>query len=80
MPKRLTTSATDAKIFGVCGGVAEYFNIDPILVRVIVVVATVMSGVMPGIITYIACALIMPRPGINRDSRVDNYQDKGNQN
>lgn len=76
MPKRLTKSATNAKLFGVCGGIGEYFNIDPVIIRVLVVVATMMTGVWPGIIAYIACGLIMPTSTeVNRD-----YNNGDNQN
>jgi len=80
MPKRLTTSATNAKLLGVCGGIGEYFDIDPVVIRVTVVLATIVTGFVWGIIAYIACALIMPRPNINRDSHGYFYEDDGNQN
>ena len=44
---------------GVCGGIAEYFDIDPTLVRVGWVIADFCGGV--GIWAYIICAVIMPR-------------------
>ena len=82
MSKRLTTSATNIKIFGVCGGIGEYLNVDPVLIRVIVIAATIMTGIMPGIIAYIACAVVIPRPSINRGSRGDYYSgdNQNNQN
>ena len=47
---------------GVCGGIAQYFGLDPTLVRLAWVVFTAMGA--SGIIAYIACALIIPRePG-----------------
>ena len=48
-----------AKIFGVCGGIAEYFDIDPTLVRVAWIIASFAFGC--GIIAYILCALCMPK-------------------
>jgi phage shock protein C len=48
-------------IWGVCGGLAKYFNIDPVLVRVIFVVLGLMSGV--GIIAYIVLAIVVPLEG-----------------
>ena len=57
--KRLyRTEGPDAKLFGVCGGIAEYFNLDPTLVRVGWAILT-LSGV--SILIYIICALIMPK-------------------
>jgi phage shock protein C len=54
---RLHRSRTHKVILGVCGGLAEYFNIDPTLIRIICILIS-FSGV--GIILYIAAALIMP--------------------
>ena len=60
MKKRLyRTEGPDAKLFGVCGGVAEYFDIDPTLVRVGWVILTLAGSV--GFWGYIICALIMPK-------------------
>ena len=56
--KLYRTEGPDAKLFGVCGGIAEYFNLDPTLVRVGWAILT-LSGV--SILIYIICALIMPK-------------------
>ena len=61
MEKRLYRSRTDRMIWGVCGGLAKYFNIDPVLVRVIFVVLGLASGV--GIIAYIVLAIVVPLEG-----------------
>ena len=58
MTKRLYKSRTNRMISGVCGGVAEYFNIDPSLVRLIWVLVAFGGGA--GIIAYIAAAIILP--------------------
>jgi phage shock protein PspC (stress-responsive transcriptional regulator) len=58
--KRVYRSRTDKKIFGVCGGIGEAYNIDPTLIRIIVVFLCLMTGLLPIIITYIAARLIMP--------------------
>ncbi len=52
-------SKTDKKIMGVCGGIAEYFNIDSTLVRIIWVVLSCFYGM--GVLAYIICALVMPQ-------------------
>ena len=60
MKKRLyKTEGANAKLFGVCGGVAEYFDVDPTLVRVGVVVLMLVAGT--GLLAYLVCALIMPK-------------------
>jgi phage shock protein PspC (stress-responsive transcriptional regulator) len=60
MAKKLYRSATNRMIWGVCGGLAEYFDVDPVLVRVIFVVLALASGV--GLLLYIALAIVIP-PG-----------------
>lgn len=57
--KKLYKSSTDKKIAGVCGGIAEYFNIDPTLVRLGWVVFCALGG--SGLLAYIIMAIIMPR-------------------
>lgn len=56
--KKLYKSQTDKKICGVCGGVAEYLNIDPTIVRLIWAVLIVCYGT--GLLLYILAALILP--------------------
>ena len=61
-PKKLYRSATDKKVCGVCGGLAEYFELDVNLVRVL----TVVLGAMFTFVTvaaYIAAALLFPEKG-----------------
>ncbi len=58
--KKLYLSKTDKKIFGVCGGIAEYFEVDPTLVRLLTVFIALITAVVPAIITYIIAAMIIP--------------------
>ena len=58
MQKRLYKSQTDKKICGVCGGIAEYFGIDPTLVRLVWAIFVCCAGT--GILAYILAALILP--------------------
>jgi phage shock protein C len=53
-------SRTDKKIFGICGGIGETYNIDPTLIRIIVVFLALATGLIPMVITYIVARLIMP--------------------
>lgn len=59
MKKRLYKIEENKKLDGVCGGIAEYFEIDPTLVRLGWVLITLFSA-GAGIIGYIAAAVIMP--------------------
>lgn len=56
--KKLYKSNTDKKIAGVCGGIAEYFNIDATLVRLGWMVFSLLGG--SGLLAYIIAAIIMP--------------------
>lgn len=58
MKKRLYKSETNKILTGTCGGLGEYFNIDPTIVRLIFVIGTFFSGF--GVLVYIVAALIMP--------------------
>lgn len=59
MTKRLYRSTKDVKICGVCGGIAEYFDIDPTIVRLIAV--AMIFGEGSGLLAYIVGAFIIPK-------------------
>lgn len=59
MKKRLYKSNTDKKLDGVCAGIANYFNIDPTLVRLAWVIFSLAGG--SGVLAYIIAAIVMPR-------------------
>ena len=59
MNKRLYKSNTSRMISGVCGGIAEYFNIDPTLVRLGWIVFCALGG--SGVLAYIIAAIVMPQ-------------------
>ena len=56
--KRLFKSNVNKQISGVCGGIAEYFGIDPTLVRLAWVLFTCLGG--SGLLAYIICAIVIP--------------------
>jgi len=58
--KKLTRSA-NRMLAGVCGGIAEYFEIDPTLVRVAYAALTVFSAGFPGVLLYLIMLIIMPQ-------------------
>jgi len=49
-------------IAGVCGGIAEYFDLDPTVVRVAYVLISIVSVAFPGILAYIILMFVMPPP------------------
>ena len=59
MVRRLFRSRTQRVIGGVCGGLGEYFNIDPALIRVVFVILSLINGL--GILAYLAMWLVFPR-------------------
>jgi phage shock protein PspC (stress-responsive transcriptional regulator) len=62
MPTRLERSATNRVIGGVCGGIAEYLQIDPTLVRVFFVISILLTAGL-AILGYIVLLVLMPLPG-----------------
>lgn len=61
--RRLTRSASDQKIAGVCGGLAEYFDVDATAVRLLWVILSIFWGaIVGGVIAYLVAWLIIPRP------------------
>jgi phage shock protein C len=59
-PKKLIRSRDDRKIAGVCAGLAQYFELDVLLVRILCVFVTLASGLCPGVVTYLLAWLIVP--------------------
>jgi phage shock protein C len=63
MTKRLYRSTKDRKIAGICGGIAEYFNIDPTIIRIIAILLLLPGG-LPGFIPYVVMWIVIPNdPG-----------------
>lgn len=60
MTKRLYRSGTDRWVAGVCGGLGEYFGIDPTLIRLLWIVLLLPGGI-PGLVPYIICWAVIPR-------------------
>ncbi len=56
----LRRSSPDRMIAGVMGGVAQFFGLDPNLLRVIYVIGSVMSAAFPGILVYVLLWLVIP--------------------
>jgi phage shock protein C len=58
--RELTRSETDKRLAGVCGGLADYFNVDSLLVRVAMVVAILMGW---GLLLYLILWIVLPKEG-----------------
>lgn len=57
--KQLRRSRKNKVIAGVCGGLAEYFNVDPVIIRIIAVLLLLPGG-FPGLVPYLILWLIVP--------------------
>lgn len=65
MPKRLYRSDKKRVLVGVCGGLADYFDIDPLLIRIIFIILALSGGL--GLVLYLAAWLIIPRQSHTAD-------------
>ena len=60
MTKRLTRTNSGI-LGGVCGGIAEYFDLDPLLVRIAYLLVSILSAAFPGVLVYIILWIVIPR-------------------
>ncbi len=70
MNKKLTRSTNNRMIAGVAGGLAEYLNIDPVIVRLVFLLLALAKG--PGIVLYIILWLITPEADVVYEIKVTN--------
>jgi len=73
MSRRLYKSSRDKVLAGVCGGIGEYFDVDPVIIRILWVVSALFGGV--GVLAYIIAAIIIPEEGMDADKRAE-YGDR----
>ncbi len=74
-PKKLYRSRKDRMIAGVCGGLGEYFGVDPVLLRIVFVILTFFSG--SGLILYLILALVVPNEPVKGEEagRKDRFRE-----
>jgi len=58
--KKLFRSTKKRMVAGVCGGIGEFFNIDPTVIRLVWVVFTIFTGIVGGLLAYIIAWIIIP--------------------
>ena len=58
--ERKLTKSREKYICGVCGGIAEYFLIDPTIIRIITALSTLFTGIFPVAVVYFIAAIFMP--------------------
>lgn len=59
--KNLYRNEDNKIFFGILGGLGEYYDVDPVLLRVAYVFVTVMTGIFPGVVVYVICKFIIPK-------------------
>ncbi|MCK5285962.1 MAG: PspC domain-containing protein [Candidatus Pacebacteria bacterium] len=60
--KKIYLSKRNKKIYGVCGGIGEAFDIDPVLIRMVFILIAVMTAILPAVIAYLITAwYIIPK-------------------
>jgi phage shock protein C len=60
MKKKLTRDMNQAVIGGVLAGLAQYFNQDPVLFRILAIIFLLLTGVFPGVLIYLVAWIVMP--------------------
>jgi phage shock protein C len=73
-PKRIYRSQKNRIIFGVCGGLAEYFEVDPLLIRIFFIFLVLAGG--SGVLLYILLAVLMPKEGGGADLNKNNLAEE----
>lgn len=62
MAKRLYRSTKNKVIAGIFGGIGEYFDVDPVILRLSYVLLTAISGFLPCIVAYVIAFFVVPKP------------------
>jgi phage shock protein C len=75
MERRLYRSQRNRVLLGVCGGLGEYLNVDPVIIRVVWIIVTIATGAIPGILAYFIVALVIPLQGSNASTPRENVRE-----
>ena len=59
--QKLLRSRSDRWVAGICGGIGDYFDVDPALVRLVYMLLTFFSAGFPGVMIYLVLWLVMPK-------------------
>jgi phage shock protein C len=70
--KKLYRSSENKVIFGVMGGFGEYFDVDPVLLRVMYIFLSVFTAFFPGVVAYVLMAVVVPK-------KVEKLEEKANE-
>jgi phage shock protein C len=59
--RRLYRSRHQAQLAGICVGLGTYLQMDPVVIRLLVLAVTIFTGVVPGVVTYLAAWIVVPQ-------------------
>jgi phage shock protein C len=59
--RKLYRSTSNRQLAGVCGGLAEYFNLDPTIVRLLFVLLALVTAIFPVLLVYLILWIVIPR-------------------
>jgi phage shock protein C len=66
--KRLYKSKDNKVLFGIIGGLGEYFDVDPVILRLAYLIIVIGTGVFPGILAYIIAGMIVPEKPLHKEA------------
>lgn len=72
--KRLYRSRANRVFAGICGGLGEYFDIDPSVIRLLWLLVVVFTGFFPGVLAYVIAIFVIPEAG----PRVHEHEPRSN--
>ena len=72
MAQKKLVRSSNKVLAGVCGGLAEYFDVDPTLVRILYAALSLLSAAFPGLLLYIIMLILMPEA--NKNDRFEDAQ------
>ena len=59
--KKLYRSHTNKVLAGICGGLGEYLDVDPVVIRLFWLLLVIFSGILPGLVVYLLAILLVPK-------------------
>jgi phage shock protein C len=77
--QKLFRSEKNRVFAGICGGLGEYFNVDPVPLRLAWLLIVIFSGIFPGVIAYILAIFIIPPEPTSREAHESDAKHEGHQ-
>jgi len=75
MERRLYRSQHNRVFLGVCGGIGEYFHVDPVIIRIVAVIIALATWIIPSLVAYFIMALVIPLEGSSAETPRDSFRE-----